>query len=64
MLLLLIYSNLFWEQRFTVMDRWVLEQCQEESDSKLQEFMLPEQVENLIESGKYSNVETRITKVQ
>ena len=35
----------------------------EETDRSLPEYPLPEQIERLIEAGKYSNVENRVTKV-
>ena len=34
----------------------------EESDKYLQTYQLPEQVEKLLEMGKYENVENRVTK--
>ena len=34
----------------------------EETDKALPEYVLPEQVEKFIESGKYKNVEIRVTK--
>ena len=36
---------------------------QEETDRPLPEYPLPEQIERLIDAGKYSNVENRVTKV-
>ena len=36
---------------------------EEETDRPLPEYPLPEQIERLIEAGKYSNVENRVTKV-
>ena len=54
-------SDLFLEQRFTTMD-WKSE-FSEVADQHLGDYLLPEQVEKLIESGKYKNVEQKITKV-
>jgi len=36
---------------------------QEKTDGLLPEYPLPQQIEKLIEDGKYSNVEDRVTKV-
>ena len=54
-----LVSDLFWEQHYTLID-WV---CGEETDRSLVDYPLPEQVETLIDRGKYQNVETKITKV-
>lgn len=55
-------SDLFWEQRYTLIE-WGSNVCGEETDQSLADYPLPEQVETLIDKGKYQNVETRITKV-
>ena len=54
------HSDLYWEQHFTTMplDTPYLE----ESDQFLPSYPLPEQVEKLLEMGKYENVENRVTK--
>ena len=36
---------------------------EEVGDEQIEEYPLPEQIEQLIEAGKYSNVENRVTKV-
>ena len=36
---------------------------EEVGDDQIEEYPLPEQIEQLIEAGKYSNVENRVTKV-
>ena len=56
------YSDLFWEQRYTLIE-WGSSMFGEETDLSLAEYPLPEQVETLIDKGKYQNVETKITKV-
>ena len=35
---------------------------EEDQDRHLPEYFLPQQIENLIEKGKYSNVEIKVTK--
>lgn len=35
---------------------------EEENDQHLPEYLLPQQIEGLIEKGKYSNVENKVTK--
>ena len=57
---LLDCSDLYWEHHFTniPLDTPHLE----ESDQYLPEYPLPVQVETLLESGKYENVENRVTK--
>ena len=57
---LLTHSDLYWEQHFTTitLDTPYLE----ESDKYLPSYPLPEQVEKLLEMGKYENVENRVTK--
>ena len=52
-------SDLFWEQRYTLIE-WGSSMFGEETDLSLAEYPLPEQVETLIDKG---NVETKITKV-
>lgn len=34
----------------------------EETDRNIPEYILPQQIEMLIQKGKYSNVENRVTK--
>lgn len=53
-------SDLYWEQHYTTshLDTPYLE----ESDQYLPSYQLPEQVEKLLEMGKYENVENRVTK--
>ena len=52
-------SDLFWEQRYTLIE-WGSSMFGEETDLSLAEYPLPEQVETLIDKR---NVETKITKV-
>ena len=55
-----ISRDLFWENHFRKIPIEV--QFQEETDSNLPEFALPQKIEEFIEGGKYSNVEIRVTK--
>ena len=61
-MLSLWFRDLFLEQRFTTMD-WSGNEFTEMADRHLGDYMLPEQVEKLIDTGKYKNVEQKITKV-
>ena len=51
---------MFWENHFTKIGMENL--FEEEMDTHLPEYFLPQQIETLIEKGKYSNVENRVTK--
>ena len=53
-------SDLYWEQHFTTIP--LETPCLEEADQYLPPYQLPEQVEKLLELGKYENVENRVTK--
>lgn len=55
-----VCSDLFWEQHYSkiAMENSFVE----ETDRHLPEYLLPQQIEQLIEKGKYSNVENRVTK--
>ena len=55
-------SDLFWDQHYRI-KKWPQDRSQELVDTELHEYELPEQVEKLIEGGKYKNVEQRIKKV-
>ena len=55
-----ISSDLYWEQHFTTIH--VDTPFLEDSDQYLPHYQLPEQVEKLLETGKYENVENRVTK--
>lgn len=52
-------SDLFWENHYSkiAMENSFLE----DTDRHLPEYLLPQQIESLIEKGKYSNVENRVT---
>ena len=54
-------SDLYWEQHYSQIP--MTTSYLEETDRSLPEYPLPEQIERLIEAGKYSNVENRVTKV-
>ena len=54
-------SDLYWEQHYSQIH--MSTSYQEETDRLLPEYPLPQQIEKLIEDGKYSNVEDRVTKV-
>jgi hypothetical protein len=51
---------LFWENHYSKMA--MENPFEEELDRNLPEYILPQQIEALIEKGKYSNVENRVTK--
>ena len=51
--------DLFWESHYS---KIAMDSFEEETDRHLPEYSLPEQIESLIEKGKYSNVENRVTK--
>jgi len=53
--------DLYWEQHYSQIH--MTTSYQEETDGLLPEYPLPQQIEKLIEDGKYSNVEDRVTKV-
>ena len=55
------FSDLYWEQHFSLIH--MTTSYQEETDRLLPEYSLPQEIEKLIEAGKYSNVEDRVTKV-
>ena len=57
-------SDLFWDQHYKII-KWPGDSSLETSDNtKLLEYELPEKVEELIEGGKYKNVEQKIKKVR
>ncbi|XP_011406766.2 PREDICTED: probable helicase with zinc finger domain [Amphimedon queenslandica] len=53
--------DLFWEQHYRI-KKWPEDSSRELADTELRDYELPEQVEKLIEGGKYKNVEQRIKK--
>jgi hypothetical protein len=53
--------DLYWEQHYTTIAMPGREQ-DEVFDSGLADYPLPEQIERLIDSGKYNNVENKVTK--
>ena len=58
----LFCRDLFWEQHYRI-KKWPEDSSRELTDTELHDYELPEQVEKLIEGGKYKNVEQRIKKV-
>ena len=58
-----IFRDYFWEQHYSSDEMDGLENI-EDGDDKLSEFSLPEQVEELIEKGKYKNVERIVKQVR
>ena len=56
------HRDLYWEQRHEKVSFPLMHD--EEGDLRLPEYPLPEKVEALLEQGKYSNVENKITKVR
>ena len=58
-----IFRDYFWEQHYSSDEMDGLENI-EDGDDKLSEFSLPEQVEELIEKGKYKNVERIVKQVK
>lgn len=58
--LLCVCRDLFWESHYS---KIAMESTfEEEMDRHLPEYLLPQQIETLIEKGKYSNVENKVTK--
>jgi len=55
------FSDLYWEQHFSLIRTTT--SYQEKTDHLLPKYPLPQQIEKLIEAGKYSNVEDGVTKV-
>eukprot|EP00731_Ephydatia_muelleri_P025024 Em0017g107a len=53
-------KDLYWEQRHEKVPYPL--KHDEEGDTKMQDYPLPEKVETLLEQGKYNNVENKITK--
>ena len=58
-----IFRDYFWEQHYSSDEMDGLENI-EDGDDTLSEFSLPEQVEELIEKGKYKNVERIVKQVR
>lgn len=56
------HRDLYWEQRHEKVPYPL--KHDEEGDTKMQDYPLPEKVETLLEQGKYNNVENKITKVE
>lgn len=52
--------DLFWENHYSKVA--MPNPFFEETDRSLPDYLLPQQIETLIESGKYSNVENSVTK--
>ena len=50
---------MFWDQHYEVIP-WT----KDDDDMLLDEYSLPEAVENLIDAGKYKNVEQKVKKVR
>ena len=53
--------DLYWEQHYSYIPMTM--SYLEEAEHSLPEYPLPEMIERWIEAGKYSNVESRVTKV-